>query len=377
VTSLLVVAGEASGDCAAAAVVARLPGVDSFGLGGPALAAAGAELIGDLRASTALGIGESGGRAAGVLRAWRSVVRGARRRRPRAALLVNYSEFNGMLAPRLAAGGVRVLWYGAPQVWAWRADRTRRLRRSVDRMALVFPFEEATWRAAGVDAHYVGHPALEAPRLDRAAARAMLGLTPFASAVAILPGSRPHEVRRLLRPMLEAYERVRSDRASVDARVLVASSLDPATRAWAVEAARTWRVPTFDVDPRTGAIRVLPAFDAALCASGTASLEAAIARAVPVVAYRVGFATEVAARALLRTADVALPNVLLGRRAFTELLQRDVRPDRLAEALVDTLDRRVELVAACEEVESRLGAAREPSARVARMLGPWLDRDDG
>jgi lipid-A-disaccharide synthase len=377
VTSLLVVAGEASGDRAAAAVATRLHGVDIFGLGGPALAAAGVELLGDLRASTALGIGESGARAAGVLRAWRAVVRGARRRRPRAALLVNYSEYNGLLAPRLAAAGVRVLWYGAPQVWAWRPDRARRLRRSVDRMALVFPFEEAMWRAAGVDAHYVGHPALEATRLGRDAARAALGLTPFAAAVAILPGSRPHEVRRLLRPMLEAYERVRSDRASVDARVLVASSLDPATREWAVDAARTWRVPTFDVDPRVGAIGVLPGFDVSLCASGTASLEAAIARAVPVVAYRVGFATEMAARALLRTADVALPNVLLGRRAFTELLQRDVRADRLAEALADALDRRVELVAACEEVEARLGGAREPSAHVARMLAPWLRGDGG
>ena len=123
---------------------------------------------------------------------------GSRRRRPRAALLVNYSEFNGLLAPRLSAAGVRVLWYGAPQVWAWRAGRTLHLRRSIDRLAVIFPFEEATWRAAGVDAHYVGHPALEAKRLARGPARAALGLTPSAAAVAVLPGSRPHEVRRLL-----------------------------------------------------------------------------------------------------------------------------------------------------------------------------------
>jgi len=373
VTSLLVVAGEASGDRAAAAVVARLPGVDAFGLGGPALATAGAELLGDLRASTALGVGESGGRAGGVLRAWRAVARAARRRRPRAALLVSYSEFNGLLAPRLAAAGVRVLWYGAPQVWAWRPGRMQRLRRAIDRMAVIFPFEEPLWREVGVDAHYVGHPALEGPRLDRSAARAALGLTPYASAVAVLPGSRPHEVRRLLRPMLEAYERVRSDRASVDARVLVAPSLDDGTRAWIADTARAWRVPTFDADPRAGAVAVLAAFDVALCASGTASLEAAIARAAPVVAYRVGFATELAARALLRTSDVSLPNVLLGRRAFTELLQREARADRLARALADALDRRAELVQACAEVEERLGAGREPSRRVARMLAPWLD----
>ena len=116
----------------------------------------------------------------------------------------------------------------------------------------------------------------------------MLGLTPCAAAVAILPGSRPHEVKQLLGPMLEAYERVRRDRASVDGRVLLAPSLDPKTRAEAIELARAMRVGVLEVDARLGAGVVLQAFDVALCASGTASLEAALARAVPVVAYRVG-----------------------------------------------------------------------------------------
>lgn len=371
-SSLLVVAGEASGDRAAAGVVARLAGVPCFGLGGAALAGAGVELLGDLRDSTALGLGEAAVRVRGVLRAWRAVARAARVRRPRAALLVNYSEFNARLAPLLHAAGTRVLWYGAPQVWAWRGARTTTLRRSVDRMAVMLPFEEPLWRAAGVDAHYVGHPALETTRLDRDTARRALGMTPLAAAIAVLPGSRPHEVRRLLAPMLDAYEVVRSDRASVDARVLVAPSLDRPTRAWLRRLCDERHVATLDVDAHVGALNVLPAFDAALCASGTASLEAALARAVPVVAYRVGLATELAARAFMRTPHVALPNVLLGRRVFEELLQRDVRVDRLAEALAGTLDRRPALIAACEEVEATLGDRRTPSAEVARMLSPWL-----
>ena len=371
-TSLLVVAGEASGDRAASAVVARLPDVEAFGLGGPALASQGVTLASDLRASTALGVGESGARAWNVMRAWRAVVRASRARKPRAALLVNYTEFNARLAPHLRAAGVRVLWYGAPQVWAWRASRTTSLRRSVDRMAVVLPFEAPIWREAGVDAHYVGHPALETTPLDRGAARAALGMTPYAAAVAVLPGSRPHEVRRLLLPMLEAYERVRADRASVDARVLVASSLDDATRRWLQALCASRRVATFEVDPRAGAMEVLRAFDATLCASGTASLEAALARAVPVIAYRVGVTTELAARVLLTTPNVALPNVLLGRRAFTELLQRDAHTQRIAQALADALDRRPVLVAACDEVEAALGAERTPSLAVAKMLAPWL-----
>jgi len=371
-SGLLVVAGEASGDRAAAAVVARLDGARAFGLGGPALEATGVELVGDIRASTALGIGEAAARAGAVLLAWRRIARAVRSRRPRAALLVNYTEFNARLAPGLHDAGVRVLWYGAPQVWAWRAHRLQSLRRCVDRMAVMLPFEEPLWQRAGVDAHYVGHPALETAPLARDAARVALGLTPRAAAVAILPGSRPHEVRRLLPAMLDAYGRVRADRASVDARVLVAPSLDAATRRWLDDWCAVQRVPTFDVDARAGAMTVLPAFDVALCASGTASLEAALARAVPVVAYRVGLATELTARALVHTPHVALPNVLLGDRVFPELLQREVRPDRLAAALDDALDRRPALLVSCDRVEAALGAARTPSAVVAQMLSPWL-----
>ena len=371
---LLVVAGEASGDRAAAAVVAKLRGqVRAFGLGGAALHGAGMELVGDLRDSTALGIGEAGARAGSVWWAWRSIVRAARTRRPRAALLANYSEFNTRLAAHLHGSGVRVLWYGAPQIWAWRANRATTLRRCVDRMAVMLPFEEELWRGHGVDAHYVGHPSLEPTALHRETARHALGMTPRAAAVAVLPGSRPHEVRRLLVPMLDAYEQVRADRASVDARVLVAASLNAPTRRWVDEVCRARRVSAFETDPHVGAMGVLRAFDVALCASGTASLEAALAGAVPVVAYRVGLATELAARALLRTRDIALPNVLLGRRVFRELVQRDAKPSRLATAVAETLDQRVNLLTACEELRSLFGASTTPSTAVARMIAPWID----
>ena len=371
-TSLLVVAGEASGDRAAAAVVGHLPSVRAFGLGGPALASRGVELASDLRASTALGFGEAMARAWSIAQAWRLLGKAIREKRPRAALLVDYTEFNARLASKLRAGGVPVVWYGAPQVWAWRSQRAAAFRDRVDRMAVILPFEEKLWRAAGVDAYYVGHPSMEIPMLGRDAARGTLGMTPYADAVAILPGSRPHEVRRLLEPMLDAYERVRSDRASVDARVLVASSLDHATRAWMVAACAARHVSLFDVDPHTGALGVLGGFQASLCASGTASLEAALAGAIPVVAYRVGLTTEVAARALLSTPHVALPNVLLGRKAFPELLQRDATASRIAAALADVLDRRDEFLTSCHEVKTVLGEARTPSTAVARLLAPML-----
>ncbi len=369
---LLVVAGEASGDRAAACVVRALGGARVFGLGGAALAGAGAHLVADLRESTALGIGEVAARALSIGGALARVIAEARRRKPRAALLVNYTEFNSRIAHVLHDAGVRVLWYIAPQIWAWRASRARSLRRNIDRMAVILPFEEDLWRKEGIDAHYVGHPAMEDPGLGRVAAREALGLTPYAWAVAILPGSRPHEVKKLLRPMLEAYDLVRRERASVDARVLLAPSLDDETRAWACSEARARRVDTADVDPARGAQAVLRAFDASLCASGTAALEAALARAIPIVAYKVGLLTELAARRFLTTEHVALPNVLLGRRAFPELVQRDLTVARLASTLGEVLETREEMLRACADVEKLLGSKKTPSADVARMLRPWL-----
>lgn len=373
---LLVVAGEASGDRAAAAVVAKLRGVRAFGLGGGALEREGVELVSDLRAITALGVSEVARRAYAVSVAYAKLRAAIRRRRPAAALLVNYTEFNTRLAASLWSEGVRVLWYGAPQIWAWRAARARPLRRHLDRMAVMLPFEEALWRDVGVDAHYVGHPALEERRgiEHRVAARELLALTPFAWAVAILPGSRPHEVRRLLEPMLAGYETLRRDRASIDARVMLAASLDDRTRAWARQLATARGVDVVDVDPRAGIAYALPAFDAALCASGTASLECALARAVPVVCYRVGWATEVGARALLKTSHVALPNVLLGREAFPELLQRDAAPGRITDELARVLDDRDAFLASCTELEQVFGGRASPSREVARMLEPWLAR---
>jgi lipid-A-disaccharide synthase len=373
---LLVAAGEASGDRAAASVVRILrrkaPHVEVLGLGGAALESAGTRLLADLRELTALGVGAVVAHGARIARAHAALVSAARRPSVRAALLVNYTEFNLRLAPRLRALGVRILWYGAPQVWAWRASRMQRVRAAVDRMAVILPFEEKLWRDQGVDAHYVGHPSLEVNKMTHAEARERLELTSRAVAVAILPGSRPHEVRKLLPPMLRSYELVRHDRASVDGRILVAPSLDAETRRFVIEESSAARVPVFDVGATEGAGRVLPAFDASLCASGTAALDAALARAMPVVTYRVGIVTELAARAWLKTPYVALPNILLGRPVFAELLQRDVTTHAVARELRRAIDRRRELGLACDELERQLGVNHTPSESVYGMLAPWL-----
>jgi lipid-A-disaccharide synthase len=376
VKDLLVVAGEPSGDRAGARVLAELgSGVRAFGIGGPALEAMGIDLVAHVAYVTTMGVSELASRAFRVTSELVRITRLAKKRKPAAALLVGYSEFNARLAPTLKRQGTRVLWYSPPQIWAWRAQRAAAIKDSVDALAVILPFEEAFWRARGAPARYVGHPVLEVPTLPRAEARIALGLTPAASAIAILPGSRPHEVRRLLDPMLAAYETVRRDRASVDARVLLAPGLDESTRTFAITTARRERVACADLDPLSGAYQYLPAFDAALCASGTASLEAALAHAMPVIAYRVGLVTELVVRPKLKTPFIGLPNVLLGNATFPELLQRDVTPRALARALARVLDARTALGAACDEIAAMLrppAGAATPSRAVASMLEPWL-----
>lgn len=372
-TELLVVAGESSGDRAGARVVAELGrDVRAFGLGGSALADQGVELLACVPELAAAGL-DIAGRAFGIGRAFLRVLRAAKERRPRAALLVDYAEFNARLAPRLRRLGIKVLFYGAPQVWAWRPERIARLKEAVDTVAVVLPFEERLWRAQGVDARYVGHTVLEIDRLSRAAARAALSLTDGAAAVAVLPGSRTQEVRRLLRPMLEAYESVRADRASVDGRVLLAPGLDEATRAFARREAKSARVPYVEVGAHDGALALLGAFDASLCAAGTASLEAALAGAMPVIAYKVSKLTEAFVRPRLTTLHVGLPNVLLGRRVFPELLQDEASAPSLARGLAWVLDRRAELDIARRELDAilRKDAPPRPSSAVADILRGW------
>jgi lipid-A-disaccharide synthase len=338
-------------------------------MGGRASAEAGADLVARLEDTTAVGVGDVAKRVFAIARARAAVGTAIRKRRPRAALLVNYTEFNTMLAGTLRSMGVRVLFYVAPQIWAWRPGRAKKLRAVVDRMAVILPFEEALWREQGVDARYVGHPALEDPSLGRLEARTRLGLS-LAPAVAILPGSRPHEVRRLLPTMLDGYDSVRHERASLDARVLLASSLDEKTAVWAEEQAREWRVPSLRVG---GAHLLMKAFDATLCASGTVSLEAALAGAVPIITYRVGLGTELLLRPFLLTPYFALPNVLLGRLAFPELLQRDARASNMAAALHAALGKeRNAMLAACDELGPILGDKHEASREVATMMLPWL-----
>lgn len=377
---VLVVAGEPSGDRTLASVVARLAAhgpIEATGLGGDALAATGARLLAHVRDLAAMGLFEVVARAPAIASALARLLAHARRERPDVALLASWSSANARLGPRLRALGIPVVWIAPPEIWAWGAGRLRGLARCADRFVVTLPFEEPIWRGAGADARYLGHPTLELPRRSRADARRPLGLRADATALAILPGSRPGEVRRLLGPMLEAAARVlqKARTGPIEARILLAPSLPANVARLVVEAAERAGLARVDVAPERGAIEHLAAFDVALVASGTASLECAIADAPPVVAYAMHPLTLAIARRIVRTDRIALPNVVLARAgeppAFDELVA--ARPDAasLADALVRTLaDPRAR--GACARVRAELGRGLDGappfSERVARLV---------
>ena len=336
---VLVVAGEPSGDRTLASVVRAL-GRPAIGIGGDALAREGAELVAHVSELSAMGAVEvvrAVPAIAGALARLREVVT---RERPRLAILASWSTANGRLAPWLRRKGVRVVWISPPEIWAWRSGRAPRLARAVDRMIVTLPFEEALWRSAGADAHYVGHPVLDVPRSE----------VPR-SGVAILPGSRRAEVSRLL-PVMRA--------AAPDAPIVVAPS--PRAR---FDGMITIAAPD-------GAASIVERFEVALVASGTASLECAAMGTPPVIAYAVHPITHRIGRALVQTPHIGLPNVLLARYGhdpvFPELIQHDVTPENLIRALAVART----MTAACDTVRALLGPG--PFASRAARLIDELDR---
>jgi lipid-A-disaccharide synthase len=369
--SLLVVAGEASGDLHGARLLAELralrPGLEAFGLGGEELRAAGLEVVADAREIAVVGIAE----ALRVLPRARVIFRRLRaeaeRRRPAAALLVDFAEFNLRLACALRRRGVRVVYYISPQVWAWRRRRVQEVARSVDRMLVLFPFEAEFYRDHGVRVVHVGHPLVdEVPRLTQAWDAGPPGPGPFR--LALLPGSRASEVRVLLPLMLAAARRLALE-LPLAVSVVRAPGLDAG--AFAAEVTRQGVEATVVERDR---FRHLAAAHLALCASGTATLEVGLLGTPLVVVYRLALWSYLLGLLLVRLPHISLVNLVLGRGVVPELLQGDAAPERIA-AEAARLLRDPQAIAAMRaalaELRPRLGeggASRRAAAEVLALL---------
>ncbi|HVE79562.1 MAG TPA: lipid-A-disaccharide synthase [Gemmatimonadaceae bacterium] len=361
---VLIVAGEASGDLHAGAVAAalrsRAPDLRLFGIGGDRMRAAGVELVEHAERLAVMGFVE-------VLRHvpehW-ALLRRLRQRlrsgRVALVILLDYPGFNLRLASAAAEAGVPVLYYITPQVWAWGAGRLAKMARVIRKAAVILPFEEALLRAHGVDATFVGHPLLDraAAMPSRAEARRRLGLPEEGQVLALFPGSRAQEIARHLRDFVRTA-RVLGQRVP-GLRVLVG-------------VAPTVRLDETDVPfpvARDASFDLLRAADAAMCKSGTTTLEAAVAGCPLVVAYRTNVITYALARRLVRIPHIGLVNVVAGREVAREFVQDALVPERVADALEPLLaaesEPRRRMLQDLAEVRSRLGTPGA-AARVADM----------
>jgi lipid-A-disaccharide synthase len=374
--AILIVATEASADLHAARVLQELrrlrPGVEAFGVGGPQLRAAGLEALRRAEELSVMGIAEVLPRLATIIGILRQVAAAAAARRPAVALLVDAPDFNLRLARRLKRLGIRVVYYVSPKVWAWRRGRVRTIARVVDRMLCILPFEERFYQGSGVSARFVGHPLVERPLPGPPAGyRAALGLAPGRTTVALLPGSRRSEVRRIFPPMLEAAERIRERHPDAQFVVPVAPTLG-------VEELRPYLAShaTLEVTLAPAATEAaLGAADAALVKSGTSVLETALMLRPMVVVYRLSWITYLVARLFVRLAHFGLVNLLAGRAVVPELLQRQASPERMAaevERLLEDGGARAEQVRGLAEVRASLGEPGAPR-RVAEELAPSLE----
>jgi lipid-A-disaccharide synthase len=370
---VLIVATEASADMHAARVLEELrllrPEIEAFGMGGAKLRAAGLESLRRAEEMSVMGVAEVLPKIPVILGILRQLAAAAEARRPQVALLVDSPDFNLRLAERLKRIGTKVVYYVSPSVWAWRRGRVRTIARVVDRMLCILPFEERFYEHTGVSARFVGHPLAERPRPEEPARyRAALGLAAERTTIALLPGSRRSEVKRIFPPMLEAAERIRARHPDVQFVVPVAPTLAEAALAPYLARHSTLRV---KLAPGRAEAAV-GASDAALVKSGTSVLEAALMLRPMVVVYRLSWLTYFIGRLFVRLAHFALVNLLAGRALVPELLQRQASPERMAaeiERLLEDGPARAEQLRGLEEVRASLGTPGAPRRVAEEILG--------
>ncbi len=328
---ILIVTGEASGDLHGANLARALctlrPDLEILGVGGEKMRAAGVQMIRGIDQHDVVGmIGFAQLRV--VLKTYVALARFLRRTSLDAVVLIDYPGFNLRIARVAARAGHRVVYYIAPQIWAWHPGRIRVIARVVKHMIVILPFEEELYRRAGVACDFVGHPLLDsiAPTYDRAELRKQFGVDTSGPVIGLLPGSRESEVRELLPLMLDTARRLKA--AHPQAVFLLAQAVSvPDTL---VELAAGVEGLTVQV-VKDQSNEVMAACDLLLVASGTATLQAAVIGTPMVLTYRAPWLSYWIARCVVRVRWLGLVNIIAGRTVVPELLQQDASPERLAQ----------------------------------------------
>src|SRR2546425_145134 len=363
---VLIIAGEASGDLYGSLVMRAMAGVLDpsgaligrpgggaapppgqpvrfTGVGGPAMRAAGLQPLGDAGTMGVTGFIEVLGSARAIWRAYREardLLSSAEP--PDLVLLIDYPDFNLRLAKKARQTAVPVLYFVSPQIWAWRKGRVRQIAAVVDRMLVILPFEEEIYRRAGVPVEFVGHPLLDLVQkaCTREQALRSLGLDPKRPTVALLPGSRRNELRAHLAIMLDAARRLREEFRDLQFLIPVAPTFDTGGLEAILRDERRRAGAAGSPGADLGCVLVgegrydaVAACDAAVVASGTATLETALLGVPMVIVYRMNPLTFALARLISDVPHVGMPNLIAGSRIVPELVLRACTPERIPREL--------------------------------------------
>jgi lipid-A-disaccharide synthase len=372
----MIVAGEASGDLHGGNLVREMrridPDLSFYGMGGERMKTAGVKLLANAADMAVVGLTEVVFKLGTILQAMHRLRTSLRKERPDLVIFIDYPDFNLSLARTARQLGLKVLYYISPQVWAWRKGRIDTIRKFVDRMAVILPFEEHIYREAGVNVTFVGHPLLDEVRKKYTRTEAMkrFGLKDEAITVGILPGSRRSEVERLLPEMLKACRILMEKLSPLQFVLPLAGTLDPD---FIRDILRQFPVPVNVIKDEI--YDLIAVSDVAIVASGTATLETALLETPMVVVYKVSASSYAIGRRFVHVNHISLANIIAGRTVVPELIQGEANPERIASEVKELIVRRGkarEMKAALAEIRGKLGTsgASQRTARIACDMFP-------
>jgi len=376
---IMLVAGEASGDMHGAKLVAAMrkqaPDLEVCGIGGSALAAQGMEILYDSSRLAVVGIIEVLSHLRFIREAMHALEKRLREQPPDLLILIDYPDFNLIMAKKARRLGIPVFYYISPQVWAWRSGRVKTIRKLVDRLAVILPFEKEFYQKRGMNVEYVGHPLMDTVRAVRPRTEFLptLGIAPESTVIGILPGSRRREIAAMLPIFLTAAKLMQKQLGKVVFLLPLAPTLSEADLLanGLAEAGVEVRV------IRENRYELMAACDAVMAASGTVSLELAILEVPMVVAYKVSPLTYFLGRRLIKVPYASLVNLVAGREVVPELLQDDAVPEKIAAAtvrLVANQTERARMLAGLAEVRERLGGPGASDRAALLALSLALDK---
>lgn len=378
---LMIVAGEASGDKHGAKLAAALQALrpdiqfEFFGAGGDEMRSAEVETLVDAREVAIMGALEVAKALPKFLRVFRRLREAANEQKPDLVVLIDWPEFNLRLAKRLRQDGHRVVYYISPQIWAWRSYRIRGIRRDVERMLVILPFEKDYYCQRGVEVEYVGHPLLDSVRVtaNREEFCSQHNLDPAKPIVAFLPGSRHSELKYILPPLLETAAQLGQSHPHFQLIL-------PLARTFHREEIGAETLPLSNLTLiEHDTYNAVASADLAVVASGTATLETAIIGTPLIVVYRASALNWRIFWPLINTEFVGMPNLIAGKEIAPELLQDDLNAERLSNEIVAYLGDPVRLAKArndLAEVRDKLGEANA-SERAAKQILSLLEKRAG